>query len=89
MTVTYEPTGDGNTFKKIITSEGVIYLDVLEGEIKDLQRQIDEVPKPKTKPDQETLECYNNQIGLDFDKEGTEHQLKEKQDLLKKLKALM
>lgn len=38
-----------------------------EGRIAQLQAQLDSMPKPKDKPDQETLDFYNTHIGQMFD----------------------
>lgn len=80
----YETTKDPNIIKQIETVESEIFIDKLEAEVKNLQEQADNMPKPKTKPDQETLDCWNEMNVMPID----ETELKEKQDLLKVLKDL-
>lgn len=82
----YEKTDDPNIIKKIQTMEGFIHLDELETEIKNLESQINDRPKPKTKPDQETLDCYNMEI--EMQDPMLEEELKEKKELLNTLKSL-
>ena len=60
MTITYEKTEDANKVKKIETNDSYIYLDVLQNEIDNLQLEIDDIPEPKTKPDQDTLDYWND-----------------------------
>jgi len=88
MTITYEQTADKNIIKKIETNYDYIYLDKLQTEIDNLQTEIDNIPKPKTKPDEETLEYFNMEMGLITNKEENEKQLKEKQELLDKIKKV-
>ena len=75
-----------NIAYSLLTKEE-IYLDKLEKDILDLQKQINNIPETKTEPDQETLNLWNAQY-IVFDKEGVEERLKEKKDLLKNLKVL-
>ena len=88
MTTEYRKTPDPNVFVKADTSESFVYLDELTSGIDDLQEQIDTLPKPKTKPDQETLDFYNAEIEMHGEKEMFEMQLKEKTDLLDTLKSI-
>ena len=81
MTTEYRKTPDPNVFVKADTSESFVYLDELTSGIDDLQEQIDTLPKPKTKPDQETLDFYNEMTMHPGEKEMFEMQLKEKTDL--------
>ena len=86
--MTYEKTDNPNIIKQTQTIESSIYIDKLEKEISDLQTQIKDIPEPKTKPDQETLDFYNDNIGMEIDSEETERMLKQKQDLLSKINEL-
>lgn len=83
----YEKTEDPNIIKKIETIESEIYLDKLQEDINSLQIQLDSIPKPKEKPDQETLDCYNMEIEMMNDP-MIEVSLKDKKELLNKLKSL-
>ena len=62
--ITYEKTIDPNIIKQIETSETNIRLDSIQQAIDNLQAQIDEAPC-KTKPDQETLDFWNEMNGVD------------------------
>ena len=84
----YEKTEDPNIIKQIEVVESEIYLDKLEKQVTELETEISSLPKPKTKPDQETLACYNEHIDMLDDKEGLENNLREKKNLLNELKSL-
>lgn len=88
MKTEYHKTDDPNIFVKSHTSESFIHLDKLIGDIEAIQRQIADLPKPKTEPDQETLDCYNMEMEMHGEKEMFEMELKEKQDLLAELGKL-
>jgi len=85
--IKYKKTDNPNIIKKIEIIENEIHLDKLEKEISELKAQLDNMPKPKTKPDQETLD-YWNEMHIREDREELERQLKEKEGLLKQLKVL-
>lgn len=83
----YKKTNNPNIIKKIEIIESEIHLDKLEKQISELKAQLDNTPKPKTKPDQETLDYWNSQLEM-IEREELEKRLKEKQDFLKMLKGL-
>jgi len=83
----YEKTDDPNIIKQIETYSNEIDIDKLEAEIKDLEQQIEDAPKPKTKPDQETLDYYNAEIEM-RNNLMLEEQLIEKKELLIILKSV-
>jgi len=84
----YEKTEDPNVIKKIETVKSEIHLVKLEADIKNLQKQIKNYPNPKEKPDQETLDFWNDMMVSSSDKEKLEEELKKKEELLKQLKRL-
>lgn len=84
--IKYEKTDDKNVVKKILVVESEIRLDVLRKEIEDLERQIEEAPKPKEKPDEETLEFWNAMNAVPID--DLIGRLEEKQEFLRKLEEL-
>lgn len=88
MKTEYRKTLDPNVFVREDTSESFIHLDKLEAKIEVVQQQINDSPDPKTKPDQETLDYYNMEIGMHGDKEMLEAELKEKKDLRDELKSI-
>ena len=86
--ITYEKTDDVNIIKEVRTVIKEIRIDDIETDIAKLQSQLDNMPMPKTEPDQETLAYYNGNIEMEFRKEDIKTVLKEKQDLLKELISL-
>lgn len=88
MTTEYRKTPDPNVFIKADTSESFIYLDELTAGIDELQEQIDDLPQPKTKPDQETLDFYNAEIEMHGEKEMLEEEVVRQQHLLNTIKSL-
>jgi len=85
--IKYKKTDNPNIIKKIEIVESEIHLDKLEKQISELKAQLDNTPKPKTEPDQETLDFWNSQLEM-IEREELEKRLKEKEDLLKQLKVL-
>jgi len=81
----YEKTEDPNIIKKIETIESEIHLDKLEAAIRKLQEQIRNTPKPKSEPDQETLNYWNEMASLSLELES---KLREKEELLEQLREL-
>ena len=81
---------DDNTYAKEASPDPseIVHLDTLQGEIDNLQTQIDSVPIEKTVPDQETLDFWNIENPFSMDKEMLNQQLSEKQKLLDELKGL-
>ena len=81
---------DDNTYAKEASPDPseIVHLDTLQGEINNLQTQIDSVPAGKTVPDQETLDFWNMENPFIMDKEVLNQQLSEKQKLLNELKGL-
>lgn len=77
----YEKSGDVNIVHQYELDKQEIHIDKLEKQIADLSQQIEDIPEPKTKPDQETLDYYNEMI-KDFDKAGLEEERDEKVTLL-------
>lgn len=59
----------------------------MEDKIAQIQGQLDSMPKPKTKPDQETLDFYNSQIGMMFN-HGLQDQINQIQAELDEMKAI-
>ena len=86
--IKYKKTSNPNVIKKIETIESEIRLDELEKQIQDLKAQLDNIPEPKTEPDQETLDFWNEMMLPPLRKEELEEELREKEELLKKLKRL-
>jgi len=86
MQITYE-TIDKDTIKKITTKEEIIDLKKVREEISEIETQIANIPEQKTKPDQETLDMYNEHIGMN-NKELLEAQIEEKRELLSQLEQL-
>jgi len=86
--IKYKKTNNPNIIKKIETIESEIRLDELEKQIQDLKAQLDNIPEPKTEPDQETLDFWNEMMLPPPRKEALEEELREKEELLKKLKRL-
>ena len=83
----YELTQDENIVKKAIVKEIFIDIQRLENEIADLHKKILEIPF-KTKPDQETLDFFNNEHLMLCGKEGLELELQRKESLLIELQNL-
>lgn len=83
----YERTKNPNIIKKIETIESEIHLDILAEQVKKLEDEIKSIPEPKEKPDDETLEFFNMH-NMGFNKEELTRDLKEKKDLLERLKGL-
>ena len=81
MTKTYEKTEDPNIVKEIESVEADIHLDKLQKEINDLKTEISSLPEPKTKPDEETLEFWN-EMNVNPLKVEAEGRLQEKEDLM-------
>lgn len=81
----YEKTEDPNIIKKIKTIESEIHLDKLEAAIRKLQEQIRNIPRPKEKPDQETLNYWNEVASSSLE---LEDELREKEELLEQLREL-
>lgn len=88
MKTEYHKTDDPNIFVKSHTSESFIHLDKLIGDIEAIQRQIADLPKPKTEPDQETLDCYNMEMEMFGEAEMLAAELKENKDLRDELKSI-
>jgi len=86
--IKYKKTSNPNVIKKIETIESEIRLDELEKQIQDLKAQLDNIPEPKTEPDQETLDFWDEMMLPPLRKEELEEELREKEELLKKLKRL-
>ena len=84
--ITYEKI-DENTVKKIETFESEIYLDKLEKQVSDLVEQIENIPEPKTNPDDETLDFWNS-MNVGISKDELNKTLKDKEKLFKELKGL-
>lgn len=84
----YEKTDNPNVVKEVKVIGREIHLDKLEAEIKELQEQLKNIPKPKEKPDQETLDFWNEMMLPSFNKEELEEELREKEELLERLKGL-
>lgn len=85
--IKYKKTSNPNVIKKIETIESEIRLDELEKQIQDLKAQLDNIPEPKTEPDQETLDFWNEMMPL-ANIEDIKIELKEKEKLLAQLKKL-
>jgi len=85
--IKYKKTNNPNIIKKIETIESEIRLDELEKQIQDLKAQLDNIPEPKTEPDQETLDFWNEMMPL-ANIEDIKIELKEKEKLLAQLKKL-
>lgn len=88
MAITYEKTGDPNIVKEVTEVKVDIHLDRLREEIADLEAMIADLPNAKTKPDQETLDYWNEMNDMAHAKSDMEAQLKEKQALLKTLEGI-
>ena len=88
MTTKYEKTSNPNIINKIEMVESEIYLNKLTEQVRTLEEEIKNTPEPKTEPDLETLNFFNMQNEMMFDKEDLEMQLKEKKDLLERLTGL-
>jgi len=50
---------DKDTIKVITTNENIIDLRKIREHLEEINKTISELPKPKTQPDQETLEFWN------------------------------
>ena len=87
MTITYEKTKDKNIIKKVETNDSYIHLDKLQKEIDNLQSEINDIPKPKTKPDQETLDFWND-MRPSTNIDDLKGELIEKQKLFNQLKEV-
>ena len=85
--IKYKKTSNPNVIKKIEKIESEIRLDELEKQIQDLKAQLDNIPEPKTEPDQETLDFWNEMMPL-ANIEDIKIELKEKEKLLAQLKKL-
>ena len=85
--MTYETTPDPNVFKEITTKEGFIYVDKLEAEITELNQQLKDVPQPKERPDDETLQQWNDSLPW-VDVDALKKRIGEKEALLKELSEL-
>ena len=85
--IKYKKTSNPNVIKKIETIESEIRLDELEKQIQDLKAQLDNILEPKTEPDQETLDFWNEMMPL-ANIEDIKIELKEKEKLLAQLKKL-
>jgi len=69
-------------------TEQEVDVKALENEITNLKQRIESIPKPKTKPDEETLDFYNmNNMDM-FEKETLEAEIKDKMVLLKELNSI-
>jgi len=88
MTTEYLKTDDPNVFIKADTSKSFVYLDELTSSIEEMQQRIDDVPDPKTVPDQETLDFYNHEAVEIFGKDDLMAKLQEEQNLLDMLKNM-
>ncbi len=85
--IQYKKTENPNVIKRIKIIEDEIYIDRLKLEIENLRKQLKYIPKPKTKPDQETLDFWNEMMPL-TDVEHIERELKRKEELLEQLRKL-
>ena len=85
--IKYKKTSNPNIIKKIGTIESEIHLDKLEKQIQDLKAQLDNIPEPKTEPDQETLDFWNEMM-IPPRNEELEKELREK-GIVKKIKEVV
>ena len=82
MTITYEKTVDPNVVAEVREVRTEIHLDKLTRQIRDLETQLAAVPEPKTEPDQETLEFWNDHQARALDAEGLQARIRQKKELL-------
>lgn len=91
--VTYEVTDEPNIIRarKVINEE--IHIDKLKKQIEDLKKQIEAIPDPVAYPENASDEVkkaidFYNEMNASIDKSELEAELKEKQNLLKRLLSL-
>ena len=77
---------DENRIRRIEVYESEIRLDELRQEIRRLREQLKDIPTPKTTPDQETLDFWNEVMCSD--RQILEAEIKEKEKFLKQLEGL-
>jgi hypothetical protein len=80
---------DENRYKLTTNVNTNIYIDLdkVEQEIIDIDRELNEIPRMKTKPDQETLDHWNATVDEDRI-EMLESNKKDSEDFIKKLRAI-
>ena len=84
--IEYEKSDNKNIVKKIEKTETEIHLEQLRIEIEELEKEIDGMPKPKIKPDEDTLLFWNEMNVSNI--EELKNQLENKKSLFKKIEAL-
>ena len=88
MRVEYEATDDPNVFMKLTIRDSMVSLVALQKEIETLSTLIEGLPRPKTEPDQETLEFWNAMQVDQIEREGLLKQRDEKARLIEQLEAI-
>jgi len=84
--IKYEKTEDKNIIAQYVLQMSEIHIDSLEMAIDKLQSQIDDAPKIKEIPNNETLDYWNSMHS--YNVEVIEDELNSKKQLLDKIKEL-
>jgi len=80
--IEYIKTDDPNIVKKTVSTDEYVRIDEVRARIKNIESLIANIPKPKTVPDQETLDQWNMCMCYTGEHEMLEVELKEAHELL-------
>lgn len=89
MPIEYEATDNPDVFTRREIREAPLSLRTIRKQIQDIDKQIQALPAPKTRPDQETLEFWNAMYVTQIDREELVKQRAERVALVERLKALL